>query len=239
MTISEKILKLAEYLYPRGRAFRMKGTLKELHEAMDISIVESYEAGVSILDSILPDNDNFTADDATDWEVRLGLITNTSVSLADRKAAILRKMNYPGDIPARQGLEYLQGELRKAGFDVYVWENMWYEGGQWVTQPIGVLNGGIGYEEFQLGDFQLGMSQLGSYYTGLIANSIYADDDATFDIGSSFRCTFFISANIIQPPYGAVGVFANIDANRELELRQLVLKIKPTQTIGVGLINFI
>lgn len=237
MTISDQILKLAESLFPTGRAFRFKGILKRLFQAMGISLTQAHEDSVSILDSILPDNDNFSTDDATEWETRLGLITNTSVSLADRKAAILRKMNYPGDIPARQGMEYLQGELQKAGFDVYVYENAWYEGGQWVTQDPGDVSGGVGYGEFQHGDFQHGESQHGGFFNNIVANSIYAEDDENFDIGGSLRATFFIGGN--RPDYGNVGLFANVDADRELEFRQLILKIKPTQTVAYLLVNYI
>ncbi len=237
MTISEQILFLAESLLPKGRAFRFKGVLKRLFTATSISQVQLYDDTVAILDSVLPDNDNFSTQDCLEWETRLGLITNTSVSLADRKAAILRKMNYPGDIPARQGAEYLQGELQKAGFDVYVFENAWYEGGQWVTQDPGVVSGGVGFGGFQHGQYQHGQFVHGGYFSNIVANSIYAEDDINFQVGGSLRATFFIGGN--RPAYGDVGLFANVDADRELEFRQLILKIKPTQTIAYLLVNYI
>lgn len=237
MTISEKIIYLIGSLFPKGRAFRFIGNNKRLHEALSVSAVDLYNDSLSVLDSILPDNDNFTKNDATEWEVRLGLITNTNVSLEDRKAAILRKMNYPGTIPARQSYLYLERELRLAGFDVYVFENRWLVGSEWRTQTIGEVSGGVGFGEFQLNDFQLGESQLGGYFNNIVANSIYATEDENFDIGSNSRATFFIGGN--KPVYGAVGTFANVNADREIEFRQLILKIKPANTVAYLFIDYI
>lgn len=77
----------------------------------------------SLLDSLLPDNDNFLTDDADQWEIRLGMITSIGATLEDRKAAITRKLAHPSTIKARQHFVYLEGQLRDAGFDVYVHEN--------------------------------------------------------------------------------------------------------------------
>jgi uncharacterized protein YmfQ (DUF2313 family) len=129
MSVSEKLLALTRQLYPKGRAFKMPadGFIERLHRALSVSEQQVYEDALSILNNILPDNDGFTADDATAWERRLGLITNESVSLADRKLAIIRKINHPGIIKSRQSALYLEGQLRAAGFDVYVFENRFLE----------------------------------------------------------------------------------------------------------------
>jgi hypothetical protein len=65
----------------------------------------------------------------------------------------------------------------------------------------------------------------------LVANSLSASADSSFDIGENYRSTFFIGGEI-------PGTFADVDANRETEFRQLILKLKPSQTIAYLLINY-
>ena len=239
MSIQDSLIKLSEQLYPKGRAFRMKGNTKTLHTALAISEETAYNDAIGVLDGILPDNDNFTEDDATAWETRLGLITNSLVSLADRKLAIKRKMNYPGTILARQNYRYLEGQLQAAGFNVYVYENKWDDSGTYVTQsPDEVTGGSSGYIEFQHGDFQHGDQQHGSYYGDIVANSITSEGDANFDIGDNYRSTFYIGGNV-PANLGDIGTFATVDANREMEFRELILKIKPVQTVALLLVNYV
>jgi len=271
----ERILNLTKRLYPKGRAFRIPygSTIEKVHKGLSISENDAFSSAVSLLDSILPDNDNFSSEDASNWERRLGLIVNEFVSLEDRKAAIKRKMNHPGTIKARQNYLYLQGQLQDAGFDVYVHEN------RFLTDPIipislGVFNLGENSlgdeinnpnkygvidpntyltETIKLGGFRLGEKQLkglesenGSF--DVIANNIDPESEKDFfdiitisnlgnnrlggfnlgdlfDYEEALRSTFFIGGP-------TPGSFAVIPADRHLELRQLVLKIKPVQTIG-------
>lgn len=234
MATKEKILELTSKLYPTGRAFKLPvdGPLSKLHSALAESESDAFDDAVSILNSALPDNDQFTTDDATDWERRLGLITNDAVSLANRKLAIIRKMNHPGTIPARQHYLYLQGQLQAAGFDVYVFENRFPDGfGGYVTQTPQAVTGGAG-SEIQHGDIQHGDSQHGTQIFDLVVNSIDADIDKFFNIGGNLRSTFFIGGN-------PLGTFANVDADREVEFRQLILKIKPVQTVAYLFINYV
>lgn len=250
--ISQKLIDLTRQLYPTGRAFKMPkdGDLEKLHVASNEVLGQAYMDSLSVLNSILPDNDNFTEEDAADWERRLGLITNTSVSLADRKLAIKRKMNHPGTIPARQHYLYLQGQLQAAGFDVYVHENL--EG----LDPIMVLpHVGFGdhgefnhgevdhgdalsvysnlYQYISHGEANHGEANHGDYYfKNKIVNNLSALDDLLFNIGQNYKSSFFIGGEI-------KGTFANVDANRETEFRQLILKIKPVQTVGFLFINYI
>src|SRR5690606_32537660 len=114
----------------------------------------AYADALKIQDAQLPDNDGFTADDATDWERRLGMIYSPLVPLADRKLAILRKMNHPGTIKARQNWLYVEGQLRAAGFDVYVHENRFDDGmGGYDTKTPVELSGGSA-SAAQYGQFQ-------------------------------------------------------------------------------------
>jgi hypothetical protein len=238
MSIADKILTLTRQLYPSGRAFKMPpgGFLERTHKALAVSEAAAYSDIAELLYAVLPDNSNFTADDATDWERRLGLVSNPLTSLADRKLAIKRKMNHPGTIPARQHYLYLQGQLQAAGFSVYVYENRFpiYPLGDYETRNPLSLNGGLNAVPFQLGDHQLGDRQLGQEYdpTLRIINSVDEDVDALFDVGSNLKSTFFIGGS-------PLGTYASVDATRKEEFRQLVLRIKPVQTVAYLFINFV
>jgi len=230
-------MKLTRQLLPTGRAFKMAygGTYWKLHNALSKSEARAFSDAISTLDSALPDNDNFTVDDATDWERRLGLITNPVLSLSIRKQAIIRKMNHPGTIKARQHYLYIQGQLQDAGFDVYVYENIFSDGmGGLVTKtpyafstpPYPTVSNRYS------GNVQYGQIQYGGTPGNKIANSIYQSFDDSFNIGSNLWATFFIGG----PTEGS---WADVDASREIEFRELILKLKPRQMVGFLLINYV
>jgi len=235
---NELILKLTKAFYPKGRAFRIPrgSTIEQVHKALAISENLAYESTLSVLDSILPDNPGFTLDDAADWERRLGLITNLATPFADRKLAILRKMNHPGTIKARQHYLYVQGQLQDAGFDVYVYENRFLELGVWVTKTpeevAGAAVAGKAVHTFDGSFLEHGQVQHGGAFNEKIANSIDRDEDAQFDIGSNYRSTFFIGGPTL-------GSFATILPSREIEFRQLVLRLKPAQTVAYIFIQYL
>lgn len=237
MTILEKIKAITKLLYPTGRAFRVKASsdIAKLHDGLAVSENQAMLDAISILDSALPDNSNFTTDDASAWERRLGLPQSVA-SLADRKLAIIRKMNHPGTIIARQHYLYMQGQLRAAGFNVYVYEN------RFPTYPTGYVTKtpsafslttypqvAIQHEPYvvQHGDVQHGVTE-----GNKIANLINPTIDNYFNVSPDYRSTFFIGG-----PYP--GEFANVDADREQEFRQLIFKLKPTQTVGFLLVNYV
>lgn len=234
MTSVEKIFRLFAQLYPKGRAFRITpgADTENFHNGLSQSFADFYDDANSLLNSILPDNLSFTATDATDWERRLGMISNSAVSLADRKLAIARKMAHPGTIKSRQHYKYIEGQLRAAGFDVYVHENRFplYPTGYETQNPFDLYPTGWIYN--QLGDFQLGDFQLGSTYPDIVVNHLEVERDQTFDIGTNLKNTFFIGGL-------NVGDYANVDQDRKLELRQLILKLKPVQTYGFIFVNYI
>lgn len=240
MSILTKIRSLGGQLYPTGRAFKkfFGGVLDQLHNGLSLSEQQAYDDAVSILDSALPDNDNFTSQDATDWERRLGLITNLSVSLADRKLAITRKMNHPGEFAARQHFLYIQTQVRLAGFDVFLHENIFdpYPYGDPVTRTLFdvVSLGGDAFlaehGNFEHGEFEHG--QIGEDGVTLIVNHIEEEKDIVFNIGANLRSTFFVGGSDI-------GTFANVDKDRKDEFRQLILRLKPTQEVGYLLINYV
>lgn len=231
----DNILNLTQQLLPDGRAFRLpeNGMLKEVYFALSLSENRAYNDALSVLDAILPDNADFTEDDATDWERRLGLITADGVTLEDRKKAIARKMNHPGTIAARQHYLYIQGQLQAAGFNVYVFENRFpYGGGEYVTRSIFDIIGTTGIDIFQHGDAQHGDAQHGGTYANIIANHIDEVRDRQFWITDNLRNTFFIGGT-------PLGSFANIPIERKAEFRQLILKLKPAHMIGYLLVNYV
>jgi hypothetical protein len=235
MSIQEKILALSRQLYPKGRAFKMPlyGNLEKLHRAISESEAILHADIESVLNSALPDNNDFSADDASAWERRLGLITNENVSLSDRKLAIQRKMNHPGNIPARQASSFLEYQLQSAGFDVYVYENIFDDGmGGFETRNPLTVNGNVGGIENQHGDFQHGDVQHGLYYPEIISNHIDAEKDLIFDVGPNLRSTIFIGGN-------PIGSFADVAEDREPEFRQLILRVKPVHITGYLFINYI
>ena len=249
----EKIKKLGKQLYPRGRAFKFPkgGNMEKLNAALSQSEQRAFDDGVSILDEVLPDNANFTTKDATRWEFRLGMITNPAVSLDDRKLAIIRKMNHPGEIPARQSWDYIEETLQAAGFDVYVHENipptsieavlaLPFAFGQLGQSQLGQSQLGNVYNIYPdlFSCAQLGVGQLGQFslaqcwYNNKIVNNIEAAKDANWPVGAFKKHTFFIGA-------ATLGEFADVDATRIDEFRQLILRLKPAQAVGYLLINYV
>ena len=231
----EKIKILGRQLFPTGRAFKMpfSGEFEKMMSALAASEARAVADAKAIRSSLLPDNDDFTAADATDWERRLGLITNSDVLLADRKLAISRKMNHPGDIPARQSYRFLERELRAAGFDVWVYENRFpYGDGTYYTKNPSDL----GIFGSQYGQFRYGQRQYGGAFSDKVVNYIDESLDLPFSIGSNFRCTFFVGGFAYGDYNGEIGY---VDSDRKDEFRQLILKIKPVQTVGLLFITYI
>jgi hypothetical protein len=235
MSLTDKILNLTRQLYPTGRAFKMPfdGYFEKLHKGLAESEVQAYSDAVAIHYSILPDNENFTTDDATDWERRLGLINNPSASLSDRKLAIKLKLNQPGINPAKSNYKYLESQLQAAGFSVYVYENRFplYPDGYETQTPIEVSGDLSLLQPVQHGDFQHGDIQHGSVFTNKIVNHIDELKDLYFDLGGSYRASFFIGGS----PLGST---ATVPLIRKNEFRQLILKNKPVQNVGFLFIQY-
>ncbi len=250
MVVVESIKKLVRQLFPTGRAYGMKNDGGKLIDATAEGQTQLHNDILSTLDSILPDNANFTASDATDWEVRLGMIVSPDLDLEIRKQAIIRKMNHPGSIPARQSADYLESQIHAAGFDdgVYVHENInnWtieqilsvtadnqmgnYRMG--MTQMGNVYTFHLGLNKFQMRNAQMGTHQMrGTYWEDCIINHIDEIKDKYFHIIDDSR-TFVIGGSDF-------GDFGLIDEARKEEFRQLVLKIKPVKSVAIVLITYI
>lgn len=233
--LSDILLKLSRQLYPSGRAFKMSdgSFLERLHKALSKSEERAYSDAVSILYSILPDNDQFTADDATDWNRRLGMIINPLVPLEDRKLAILRKRQQPGTNPAKEHYLYIQSQLQAAGFDVYVYENKFYDSGSgtYITKTPFELTGDSSlFSKIRHKIIRHGQARHGLTYNNMVINYLEPEKDSAFSL-KTFRGTFFIGGS-------TVGSQADVPLIRKKEFRQLVLNLKPLQTVGFLFINY-
>lgn len=235
---------LSKKFYPSGRAFKIPvgSNLENLHIALAISEDKAYNDALAVLHSILPDNSFFTEEDATDWERRLGMISNPAVDLEDRKLAIARKLGYPGAQPAHGHYLYLQDQLQKAGFNVYVYENRFPnypdDGTYYTRTPFEVASDVSPIDALSIlsvvqhGDIQHGDAQHGIRYNDMVVNYIEEEKDARFDTGGSFRSTFFIGGD-------PIGSFASVPVARKDEFRELILKQKQVQDVGFLFINYI
>ena len=221
MSIVDNILSLTKQLYPtKGRAWILakNSVFEKLHEGLAESDARVFGELKNILTAVLPDNLEFTETDAARWESALGLITTPATPLETRKEAIKRKINHPGTIKARQHSLYLQNQLQAAGFDVFVFENRTFE------DVVGCICGLV-----YCGQTTVGNLGAGDYE--VVGNSI---NDETFNIGvyANRPFTFFIS--------GATQfTIADIFENRKQEFKELILKLKPAQTVAIIYVNYV
>lgn len=225
-SLTDIMASLAVDLYPTGRAFTMPkdGIADKTHSALNRSFIRLINAGLGIFDSNIPDSENFDIDDCLLWEYRMGLRTNESLSIEQRREAILRKLSRGRNVKARQSLTYIQYQLRLAGFDVYVHENTIP-----YRSPEDIVAGSS--NSAQHGDNnQHGVgSQHGATSVQLIAN--LSTPNEAFSVGNLWA-TFFVGGAVL-------GTSAVIPANRQEEFRELVLKLKPAHLVAYTFIQFI
>lgn len=225
---------LASQLYPTGRAFYMQkgGVMDNTHLAFNRSFIRVISDARLTIDSTFPDNENFSADDCTLWEYRFGMVTDTTLSVQQRRAAIYRRMSRGRNVPARQHQSYIEAQLQLAGFDVYVYENGFIEGGVRVyKKPEEIIAGSAGeVQHGGLSQHGIGM-QHGGGTSQVIANS-YKPNEVFSVSDSKLWASFFIAGSTL-------GSIAEIPAKREEEFRELVLKLKPAHLIAFTFINYI
>jgi hypothetical protein len=229
----DQLKRATQLLYPTGRAFKTpKGGIRQkVQDALTKSEDRALADAQAILYSILPDNDRFSEDNATEWEKRLGIPNGADLTLEIRKENILRKLRHPGTIPARQNYLYLQAQLRAAGFDVYVHENRFAKsGGGFEARPyiqvVGPQGQAVHSPLVQHGTIQHGGSNI-----DMVVNSTEKSTDQGFNLNGNYERTFFVGGL-------AVGSTAEIDASREKEFRQMILQIKPVHTVAFLLIEY-
>lgn len=212
------------------------GTLDKLHKALATVEGQAYEDALSVLNAILPDNANFTADDAAQWERRLGIYADSSTSLADRMAAIKRKYRHPGTQIPRQHWRYIESQLHAAGFtNAYIYENKFAGSlpGTYVTMtPDDIFGTTTDQIAVYHGSIEYGTIEYGGVGFPKVVNYLEADKDAQFLEGSHLRNTFFVAGSTITTK-------ADIPAAREIEFRQLLITLKPQHMVGYMWVNYV
>jgi uncharacterized protein YmfQ (DUF2313 family) len=218
--ISERdILKLRKQLLPTGRAFNVPagGNFEKLLLALAGQEAEAFNAALSLLDSIIPDNENFSAEDAAMWEETLSVSSSESDSLVNRKAAIYRKMQFPGGAKGRQHKNYLEGQLKAANFNVKIYE--YGDIKNYFSNTVHASDTVHSYE-IKHGGWNV------PTYTGTIAN--YLNEDLENDIPvtlDNLRNIFWIAGDTFAE-------FVAIPPYRVEEFRHIVLTIKPLHMVA-------
>lgn len=216
----DSIMKLTLQLYPKGRVWWLSkdSVFNKLHSGLAYSEARALEEAHNLLESIIPDNDVFTETDATNWERALGLYYGQANSLDDRKQSITRAMAAPNNVLPKQNYRYFQQQLQLAGFNVYVHENTS------LIFPGSAIYG--------VGIFGATVYNNTGYDYSLIGNEIDEAKEIQFSFDYiKLRNTFFIGGEVF-------GTNAEVLATRKNEFRELILRIKPAQTVGILLINY-
>ena len=234
LSLSSIFSDLASQLYPTGRAFSMLkyGIMDKVHNAFNISFIRLIEDAQLTIDSCFPDNNNFSEADCALWEYRFGMPTNTSLTLEVRKQALLRRISRGRNVPSRQHKEYLQYQLQLAGFDVYVHENGFIEGGVRVFKTPQQITSISTSTVQHGGGTQHGIgTQHGGMSSQVIANSHKTNE--SYSVGDDYLwATFFVGGETL-------GDTATIPSTREDEFRELVLKLKPAHLVAFTFIDYI
>lgn len=235
-------------------------TSKRLTDAKLKSFDTAYEDTIGIQDSILPDNDNFDSVDADRWERVLQIPSNTT-DLEIRKQRIARQLYYPSGVVERSNYEFIQEQIRAAGFDVYIVENRFWNGSEFeIIDP----------DTLATQDMESGLPESGVYesageipgidYTNIIANFIDESLDNGFftaPVISPVESGVFESGTIESGGGGGISLdrdiqlqasffiggssfpsIVDVDITRKDEFRQLILKLKPNHTLGFEYINY-
>lgn len=230
---------------------------KKISIARSKSFVRFFDNAVSVLNGLIADNDSFDVTDAENWERVLGLFIS-SLTLEERKEAILRKQAYPNGIPERAYYLFVQSQLRAAGFDVYVHENRFADGsGGWTVQDPEDMASTL----YQLGNAELGAAELGGGTSGIsysiaansldesVDNGFYDTPSNAVELGSTqlgagqmkpyneisralgLRYSMFIGGETFP-------AMASVPLQRKKEFRQLVLTLKQLHIVVFLLINY-
>jgi hypothetical protein len=267
LNIIDDFINLCRSLSPSGRAFRMPepiqsggtyvsraggtytsraggtyvsralsvisgGIMYRLYRAIGQVYQDMYNTANDIKYVQLPDNDYFTIDDANEWYVRLGLYNSGLLTLPQMKSAILQKLSFSNELLRNQNYLFIQEQLNLAGFTVYINENRDWNGTQYVSHPTTYYDASAPSEPAVYGGFNMGMANYGGVGMDKVVNYIESDKDRPFIIGNNWSHTFFIGGVNI-------GDYADVPASREIELRQLILKLKRADMVAILFINYV
>jgi uncharacterized protein YmfQ (DUF2313 family) len=226
MIDNTNILELKKQLLPTGRAFKVPhigsqnteytGIFENLLLGRGIKESEVYSDAVGILDSLIPDNNNFDVSDCSAWEKTLSI--SPAINLTDRKNAIYSKMQFPLNTEGRQHKNYLEYRLNQAGFICKVYE--WNDISNYIVglmHSTGTIhNSGTIHQNLTF-----------PIFTQVVANYIDAEKEPTIVLNSlNINSFFWISGLAFNNPI-------TITSDRIKEFRNIILQIKPVQKIGL------
>ena len=117
------ILETIKLLLPQARAWSITVN-KRLRQFFE-GLATTFDAYVAFIGAVWQEIFPFSTTQLDRWENQFGLIYNESLPDADRRAAIDAEWKAVGG----QSAEYIQGILRTAGFDVFVYES--FNPGRW------------------------------------------------------------------------------------------------------------
>lgn len=246
---------ITEKLFPTGRAHKVGKVGEDMRLALSDGVERVNDAIDNLTHGVLPDNPNFNIDWCLRHERVYGLSVYPSDTLQIRVARILSHITpYPKDVGVLS-LQVLQDEIDAAGWAgvLYIHENL---GGLYpqdvlpqLSYPMQSGDGQLGdfqlggydyandysqfYQWFQLADFQLGGGMLGTVpqFNNKIANSLQWFDDLFVNL-SPIENTFYVCGQNL----GDIVVLPQSD---EIPLRQLLLDIKPLNSVGFLLIEYV
>lgn len=246
---------ITEKLFPTGRAHKVGDVGSNMRLALSDGVERVNDSIDNLIDGVLPDNPNFTIDWCLRHEKMYGLSVYPGDTLQTRVARILSHITpYPQDVGVLS-LQSLQDEIDNAGWAgvLYIHENLSglypHEVLPQLSYPVQSGDGQLAdfqlgghdyandysqfYQWFQLADFQLGGGMLGNIpqFNNKIANSLSRFDDLFVNL-SPIENTFYVCGQNL----GDIVVLPQSD---EIPLRQLLLDIKPLNSVGFLLIEYI
>ena len=227
-TLTDIMAGLSRQLYPTGRAWYMRnnGVFDNLHKAINRSFIRFLNDCDETINGAFPDNAEFSENDATLWEYRLGLRVAPPLDLETRKLIILRKMAYPGNVAARQSPLFIEMQLQLAGFNVWIHENT-----QPYRTPADIVALSLELTMHGPPTQHGGGTQHGYTNFDVIANDAVISE--SYSVGSgNLWATFFIGGENL-------GEVAEVPENRLIEFKELVLKLKPAHTVAFTFINYV
>lgn len=253
-------------LYPTGQWFdlSLNSNIRKLNNGISLFFSRAWDSIKEIGYWILPDNDRFDAEAIGLWENVFGIPENTNKSLNERRDTITQRMQFPGEILARQSRGYIENQLRVAGFDVYVTLNRFpasdviSESGS-ESMEMGAETADMNYSGPSSFRFERREPEVG--YTELIANNIKSDADINiFEVdiynesgGESMEMggakADMAGETVLNREHQLRGTFfvhgstypalASVPLIRKKEFRELILKLKPAQMVGFLYINYV
>lgn len=248
MFSTQQLLHFTKRLFPKGSAFKFRadGAVDKLLSGVAETNARCFTDVQSIYDSLMPDNANFTIEDAAAWEKKLGIVQAPGVGLHDRKAAIAQKLFYPTSYAPRQHHLFIQEQLRAAGFDVYVHLNPLGLSPEQILSPLPAVmhsddlehDNSVEHSGYALvsaqhsSSFEHGSAfQHGSTFDDVVVNHIDRDRDASYLFANNYRFTFYIAGSTMPD-------FAEVSSARKDEFRQLILQLKPIHTQAYLFVNY-